>query len=369
MTFRNSILAGMTLIREAIQSQNYEPGQAGWKIASDGTAEFADLTIRSSDGQGGTVVIENGRAVFTAPSGWQIIIDPTLDLPVIFFNDPDGNTAGALNSVQHDGEGVVLSSGRLPNATADDWRWENFLGHNGDDEWFVRKVRESDPDTNQGAVLFANDDLAQVGLASTGVPDPTAFTVMDHLAQLSGGSLAVTPSVSGFPAVFVDIEDDRFTDSLMHFQVDGVGVADIDQAGNIASAGYLDVADTPWTTFTPNITGGGAATFTIHTGYYYKLGKLVFVHAYFVVGTAGTGSTALTLTVPSAPFRSTQRQSIPGQIGGAATATNGPCGALSFAGGSGANFDRITLASGANAVGTSLATGSIWTFDGWYREA
>ncbi|WP_237519189.1 hypothetical protein, partial [Streptomyces sp. SID5910] len=61
MTFRNSVLAGSTLIREAIESQNFQSGVEGWQIAADGTAEFSDLTIRSSDGLGRTIVVANGR--------------------------------------------------------------------------------------------------------------------------------------------------------------------------------------------------------------------------------------------------------------------------------------------------------------------
>lgn len=57
MTFRNSILAGVTLIREAIQSQNYEAGSEGWTIDADGHAEFNDIVIR-----GGTVV--SGLALY-----------------------------------------------------------------------------------------------------------------------------------------------------------------------------------------------------------------------------------------------------------------------------------------------------------------
>ncbi len=60
MTFLNSILAGVTLIREAIRSENYQTGVAGWTINRDGTAEFADLTIRSSDGSSTTITIANG---------------------------------------------------------------------------------------------------------------------------------------------------------------------------------------------------------------------------------------------------------------------------------------------------------------------
>lgn len=46
MSFRNSIVAGVELIREAIQSRNFVTGVSGWRIARDGTAEFLNVIIR-----------------------------------------------------------------------------------------------------------------------------------------------------------------------------------------------------------------------------------------------------------------------------------------------------------------------------------
>lgn len=76
--FENAILAGVTLIREAIQSQNFQAGVAGWQIKADGTAEFADLVIRSSDGSGSTVVIANGVITIQDGAGNTVVrIDAT----------------------------------------------------------------------------------------------------------------------------------------------------------------------------------------------------------------------------------------------------------------------------------------------------
>jgi hypothetical protein len=46
--FSNPIVAGNVLIRDAIQSENYVPATSGWSINRDGSAEFADLSIRGS---------------------------------------------------------------------------------------------------------------------------------------------------------------------------------------------------------------------------------------------------------------------------------------------------------------------------------
>lgn len=67
--FSDAILAGVTLVREAIQSQNFVQGESGWQIAADGKAEFSDLTIRSSDGSESNVTIANGAITVSDGAG------------------------------------------------------------------------------------------------------------------------------------------------------------------------------------------------------------------------------------------------------------------------------------------------------------
>lgn len=46
MTFNNSILAGTTLVREAITSEGFVAGSTGWAVDRDGDAEFNNITAR-----------------------------------------------------------------------------------------------------------------------------------------------------------------------------------------------------------------------------------------------------------------------------------------------------------------------------------
>jgi hypothetical protein len=46
MQFNNPILAGNVLVRNAMQSENYVAGSAGWRIERDGDVEFNDGTFR-----------------------------------------------------------------------------------------------------------------------------------------------------------------------------------------------------------------------------------------------------------------------------------------------------------------------------------
>lgn len=48
MPFRNSILGGETLVRNAMQSEGFQSGANGWRIERDGDAEFNDVIIRGS---------------------------------------------------------------------------------------------------------------------------------------------------------------------------------------------------------------------------------------------------------------------------------------------------------------------------------
>lgn len=54
--FGNPIIGLEELIRSAIRSQDYETGVSGWRIARDGTAEFASIFIRGS-GVGDIIII------------------------------------------------------------------------------------------------------------------------------------------------------------------------------------------------------------------------------------------------------------------------------------------------------------------------
>jgi hypothetical protein len=45
-TFDNDVVAGTVLVRDAIQSQDFAAGSAGWIIRSDGSAEFSDVALR-----------------------------------------------------------------------------------------------------------------------------------------------------------------------------------------------------------------------------------------------------------------------------------------------------------------------------------
>lgn len=76
MQFDNPIVGGVTLIREAIQSDNFastDQGVTGWQIKRDGSATFTDITIGTTN----YTIDANGNAVFNSVSTPSILYNGT----------------------------------------------------------------------------------------------------------------------------------------------------------------------------------------------------------------------------------------------------------------------------------------------------
>lgn len=139
-------------------------------------------------------------------------------------------------------------------------------------------------------------------------------------------------------------------------------------------------------TYTPTVTNGGTVTWTTRTGTYYILGDMVFVKIYLNANAAGSGTSIVTVDMPTSVDRTT-RQTLPlhaetvGASGSGSTLSgiirNGEC--VFFTGGSGATADRLRVDSnpagspsqtGAdNIQGVDLKANCLITIQGWYRKA
>ncbi|MGW7281660.1 hypothetical protein ACWGIV_25855 [Streptomyces sp. NPDC054844] len=241
MPFRNSILAGTTLVREAIESQNYDTGVSGWIIRADGTAEFADLVIRSSDGSGASVEIENGRAVFTAANGWQIIIDPTNVLPIIYFTDASGDEMGAINaSGTEDVASLITSSGPFADGPVTDWRWVQRMGEtNAGSRVSISRLRDEDESVMLGGWLFLDPDVAQFGVIdSADSANNTIFQAGSHVFVMDQGRVVIGAPASANPGIWLQV-DGGHTGALLELDEGGVTKLRVTEAGDVAAAGSV----------------------------------------------------------------------------------------------------------------------------------
>jgi hypothetical protein len=91
--FQDELAGGIYLIRPALRSPDYVAGTSGWSVNQDGSAEFTDLTIRSSDGSDSTVTIANGEITITNGTG-DVLTE--IDSSGYRLYRPDGETVAEI---------------------------------------------------------------------------------------------------------------------------------------------------------------------------------------------------------------------------------------------------------------------------------
>ena len=137
----------------------------------------------------------------------------------------------------------------------------------------------------------------------------------------------------------------------------------------VVGGGLTVLGGTTWSAYTPTVGGAGSATWTTRSGYYYRIGKLVFLDIYLQVNGAGSGSSTVTVTAPSSIDRSLRQVMTVNIEGTGIAGVDGPANLMTFLGGSGAVFDRIRVADNGSMSGSDLVASSLITIQGWYREA
>lgn len=176
----------------------------------------------------------------------------------------------------------------------------------------------------------------------------------------STGALTVAPSASVVVET-LNAAAGQATD-LQRLQVNSVTKTAIDQNGT-----FTTYQGNSWTLFTPVWSGGGAMTLNTNVCWYMRIGKIIIIEYYMVVGTAGTGSTQITVTAPTNIYRdgngaNTTRQMIPGDYNGL------PIQLRTYASDSGALWGAI-VGGGTPYNAADMTSGGVWTMQGWYREA
>ncbi len=95
MGFGNALVAGFTLVRQAIQSANYVAGISGWMVGRDGNAEFNDVTMR----------------------GELLVADPDGSYVRVFDEDPGEGAVVLVNPA--DFVGHTITPGRVRSFSSD----------------------------------------------------------------------------------------------------------------------------------------------------------------------------------------------------------------------------------------------------------
>lgn len=263
MGFRNAIVAGATLIREAIQSQNFAAGSAGWQINQDGSAEFNNVVIR-----GGTVV--SGLALYYngTPAAGNLI----MSIAAAAGTDSFGNAYVK-------GLGLYGAQGQL---TAKD-----AAGN-------VAKIAGN---IGGGGLLAALPGLEMQLAANAG--DPATIGALDDGSHTNLSLLLTSPSpvVGGLPGTnYAQVQLVGGDSAPPLISMDAANLT-VNSAFNINAAGEIDLYG-PRHDFVPGVVNAGSATFSTRSGYWIQFGPLRFVNVYLVVNAAGSGAGLFNVTLP-----------------------------------------------------------------------
>lgn len=353
MPFRNSVVGGVTLVRPAIKSPNYSTGSAGWAINADGTAEFNAVTIRGGTIVGGTALYYDG-----APGPGTLI----MSISATAGTDPYGNAYTAGVGVYGTSDAVTVQS------TAGDTAVLTADAPSGiADPTGPGLVLQKASGDAEGASLTEWDDGFQRGIylrSPSAVADPSALEGVDYGAmRMTGLYYGADPEIQLKAGDPVDAPN---------------GGIYLNSTFVDASGEMLTYASDTFHTYTPLFANVGGATTSTQTGWYLRVGKMIFVNAHAVFNGAGAGVGIVGIRMPTDVDRTTRQvltchcETVSMQGVGATTTRGGEAVALTS--GSGNLLDRIRLDDSdgdgeANLQARDLVVGSVVTVQGWYREA
>lgn len=285
---------------------------------------------------------------------------PTFNGAVVLSGTPSISAGAALagtftgtptfsGNVTHSGEIVLTNLLRGSRATATDSQYESRVTGDANARWFSQADGKHWWGPGTGAV---DTNLYRFAANTLGTDD--AFRAV--------GQLIAVPTDTAVDGLDVNLPSGTVGD-LLNLRVNSNIQAAMDSSGQYRTYG----GNSP-TSYTPTITGGGAVTWTTRTGYYWRVGKMVFVTIFLIVNATGTGSSAVSVDAPTSADRST-RQALTMHAEGVGSGLPGTGSLVAFTGGSGATFDRLRSYSNQNILGSDLNPGATITIQGWYREA
>lgn len=228
-----------------------------------------------------------------------------------------------------------------------------------------RRLAIAPPASAANSALLVAADAAHTAALHQGQVGSSAKYVFTY-----DGRLGLFTDGVATPAIIV-AADGAFSGDFLDFGTSGV------QQFAVNSAGIIDnYNENGFFTYTPTVGNGGAVTWSTRTGWWMRIGGMIYVGVYLVVNGAGSGAGIVTVDMPTNVYRGT-RQTLTmhcESVGpGGSHIGDGQC--VFFTGGSGATADRLRNSSNgatnadANITGADLLAGGIITIEGWYREA
>lgn len=415
MGFRSSILAGVNLVRQAIQSPNYVAGVSGWAIKRDGSAELNNATIRGNLVVGTTigagVNIPGAQVTGTVPNANQANSATTATAATTAGSAgqvPASGITGLIVANQINTQGLVIRGGDFLAYSGTPAAGTLFMAisQNGGTDAFGNVYPAGEtifdtPGTTILAQVLAKASQYGAGFWTRGFQAPK-----NVFSQLQGGLLrfnavdtaadadqdgavefSIDDGTTGYTVLAVKSGAYRPTDKPawveLNPSVPGVRTRPLvrvrDNAAGLTDlqvTGALDVGVTDYTTYTPTWAGLGGATMSTNTGWWYAQGDEVFFNIYAVFSGAGSGATTVTVTAPTTIYRGT-RQVIQLTTSNVIVASGaiGNGTALTLTTGAGAVIDRLTTSTGGatnsdkTVTGVDVLNGAIITIQGKYRKA
>lgn len=352
-------------VNSRIMSANYVANSSGWIIRNDGFAEFNNVTIRSGNTISGTALYYSG----TPASGNLFLSFASASGTDSFGNTyPKGVGIGPATAPQvvmntNGSAGYIQFPTHRPIENTVAQLLVGVVNSGAANEYASLQMKGP---TVTGATDYSslslnsqnNDGSSNANLAlKTG----TASFIMDQdVITLTGPRLTILPTASGSSVIYANAATGH-TGNLFRAAINSTDYFTVDSNGVLAT-----YANQNFSTYSPISSGHGSGTFSSKTGWYQRIGKMIYFTAYFTMSVAGSGPTPWAFSAPTSIDRTT-RQVVFGHMesGGAP----GSISAVAFTGGSGVMFDRVRSSTGVNITGGDLTVSAIVTFSGWYREA
>ena len=153
--FVNPLTAGTVLVREAIQSQNYNPGSAGWIIEADGDAEFNNLVVRGTFEGHNFVLNQSGLFLYDGTPGFGNL---AANIAPGEGTDEFGNAYLAGIVTYTGDEFAALSVGNLLlGLTEDGYGLASLIGLSGSNGMFASSPHSVDEPDSATWTLVAGD--------------------------------------------------------------------------------------------------------------------------------------------------------------------------------------------------------------------